>query len=126
MSNLSGEDHGDYYNSGPNQLDMITVKYSQTIGITPISNNIPKEYKLFNNFPNPFNPYTNIQFNLPIKSKVNLIIFDTLGKVIEIHVNYELNAGSYSVRFDGTMYSSGVYFCKFIANEKYSKTIKLL
>ncbi len=91
--------------------DILAFKYSQSIGITPISNEIPKEFRLNQNYPNPFNPSTKIKYQIPKnKSFVKLIVYDITGKEIIKLINEEQNAGIYEVIFDGTKYSSGVYF----------------
>ncbi|MFQ5823132.1 MAG: FlgD immunoglobulin-like domain containing protein [bacterium] len=75
---------------------------------------IPKNYGLSQNFPNPFNPETEIRFQLPKASHVVVRIFNTLGKEIRILTNTIYQAGSYAVRWDGkdkngNKVSSGVY-----------------
>ena len=62
------------------------------------------------NFPNPFNPSTTLQFVLPSRSHVTLTVFNALGqKVIEL-VNSVVDAGSHNVKFDGSRFASGIYF----------------
>jgi len=63
-------------------------------------------------YPNPFNPITHIQFNLPENAKVKLVVYNIQGKEIRELVNGFKTAGSYSVDFDGTSLASGVYFYK--------------
>lgn len=116
---------GDYFTRGIKQLDLITVKFSQPISINPISTEIPKAYKLFPNYPNPFNPITNLQFDIPTKTDVRIIVYDIMGKLIEEIVKQELNSGSYKVDFDGSKYSSGIYFYRLVT-EKYSETKKMI
>jgi|GEM_PF-1078272 len=86
---------------------------------------IPTELKLYNNYPNPFNPITKIRFDIPNAEYVFLTIFNSLGEEIIKLVNQNLTTGSYEVEFDGTNYSSGIYFYKFIAG-KYSVTKKMI
>jgi len=87
------------------------------IGIQTISNEIPKEFKLIQNYPNPFNPITKIRFDLPKNVNVKLTIYDMLGREVETIVNEHLNAGSYEVTFDGTKYTSGVYYYRLNAGD---------
>ncbi len=68
------------------------------------------EYKLFDNFPNPFNPTTTISFELPSRSFVSLKIFDMLGRDVSTIVSGELPAGSYTRQWNGSGFASGVYF----------------
>lgn len=81
-------------------------------GINIISEIIPDEFKLYNNYPNPFNPVTHLKFDLPEKSFVSILVFDNLGREISSLVNCSLMPGSYEVSWNGSNYSSGVYFYK--------------
>ena len=89
-----------------------------TTGATNISLNseIPKEFKLYNSYPNPFNPSTKIKFDIPKSSYVKLIVYDVLGREIKTLVNEKLNAGRYEVEFEATSYPSGVYFYKMVTD----------
>lgn len=87
--------------------------------------NIPKEYKLFQNFPNPFNPTTKIIFSIPEKSFVSIIIYDLFGKEIFELTNDEFIPGYHELNFDGNNLSSGVYFYRLTAGN-FSQTKKLL
>jgi len=64
------------------------------------------------NFPNPFNPTTNIQFDLPNDVFVKIKVYDILGKEVATLVNEFKMAGSYIVSFKGSHLSSGVYYYK--------------
>jgi hypothetical protein len=88
----------------------------------------PQQYKL-QNYPNPFNPQTEIRYELPNDGKVEIRIFDIMGKEINTLVNEEKKAGVYSVIWNGTSrrgekVSSGTYIVKLKAG-KYSQTIKI-
>lgn len=72
-------------------------------------NQIPKESMLYQNYPNPFNPVTNIKYDLPKSGDVSIKVYDILGKEIYSMNEFKL-AGSYSFKFDGTNFASGVYF----------------
>lgn len=73
------------------------------------NNEIPKVFRLYNSYPNPFNPLTKIKFVIPKSSYVKLIIYDVLGREIKTLVNEKLNAGRYEINWDGSGYPSGVY-----------------
>ncbi|MCX8056147.1 MAG: T9SS type A sorting domain-containing protein, partial [Ignavibacteria bacterium] len=60
--------------------------------------------------PNPFNPSTIIEFDLPSRNNVKLYVYDILGKVVKILIDQELDAGKYSVKFNAGNLPSGVYF----------------
>jgi hypothetical protein len=86
------------------------------IGINNYTSSIPKEYKLYNNYPNPFNPTTKIRFDIPKNSLVRIEVYDVTGREIQNLVNNELKAGTYECEFSGFKYSSGIYFYKLQAD----------
>jgi hypothetical protein len=88
----------------------ITLNMSGTVGVTPINSQIPTEFSLSQNFPNPFNPVTRISYGIPKAGLVTLKIFDILGREISTLVNEEKQPGTYMVDFNGESFASGVYF----------------
>lgn len=102
--------------SSQGDVRVVTIK-PNSIGINNISTTIPEEYKLFNNFPNPFNPTTNITFDIPKNSFVKLKIYDVTGKEIISLVNENLNVGRYNYQWDASSFTSGVYFYRLEAND---------
>lgn len=98
------------------------------IGIQVISSEIPQKFALYNNYPNPFNPVTMINFDIPNLSgdkKVQVVVYDVLGNQVELLVNEELVAGKYSVSWNALNYSSGIYFYRITAGN-YSDTRKMM
>jgi hypothetical protein len=71
----------------------------------------PLKYNLNDNYPNPFNPSTTIKFELPVKSRIKLAIYDPLGRKVEELVNGVLEAGTHTRLWTADV-SSGVYFCR--------------
>jgi hypothetical protein len=67
---------------------------------------------LTQNFPNPFNPNTIINYQLPISNFVSLKVYDAIGKEVSTLVNEKQNAGSYEIEFNGEGLPSGIYFYK--------------
>jgi hypothetical protein len=67
-------------------------------------------FTLGQNYPNPFNPATTINYQLPAASRVEIKIFDMLGREVASLVNKEQPQGKYSVKFDGSNLTSGIYF----------------
>ncbi len=94
-----------------------TARWIPTTSISHMSGEIPKEYKLYGAFPNPFNPSANIKFDLPKNSFVSLKVFDVLGRVAAVLVNEKMNAGSYTVRWYAGSFASGIYFYRFEAGD---------
>jgi hypothetical protein len=76
---------------------------------------IPSEYRLFDAYPNPFNPETKISFQLPKIEFVKLEIFDITGKLIKTLLKKSLNSGKYSISWNAANKSSGVYFYRLTA-----------
>ena len=70
----------------------------------------PNTFALLQNYPNPFNPTTNLRFTIGNPQEVTLKIYDVLGEEITTLVHEKLGAGSYTVRWKASNYSSGVYF----------------
>lgn len=91
-------------------------------GIIKKTNELANDYKLFQNFPNPFNPSTNIKFQIRDSRFVTLKVYDALGKEIAILVNEKLKAGEYEAHFhanqlSNSRFSSGVYFYRITAGD---------
>ena len=89
--------HGDY------------LGYCDTLTVITLQEQ-PAEFKLYANYPNPFNPVTNIQFDLPKDVFIKLSIYDVLGREVATLVNEFKKGGRYIVAFNGSELSSGIYF----------------
>jgi hypothetical protein len=90
---------------------------------------VPSEFALRQNFPNPFNPTTTIQYDLPVSSKVNLVVFNTLGQVVAQLVNGVQEAGTQKVQFNAQNLTSGVYIYKIsVSNgdQKFTQSYKMI
>ncbi|MBN8584443.1 MAG: T9SS type A sorting domain-containing protein [Ignavibacteria bacterium] len=81
-----------------------------TVGINNNNTGIPAAYSLSQNYPNPFNPVTNINFSLPNSSDVKLAVYDMLGQQVALLANGKFDAGSYTIDFDASQLTSGIYF----------------
>lgn len=98
---------------------------------------IPKEYQLIGNYPNPFNPVTQIRFTLPYQSRVTVVIFNIMGQHIKTIEKSSLPAGIYDISWNGKnkngiTVSSGLYIYNFNAvslegnNKQFDKSSKML
>ncbi|MDQ3020308.1 MAG: T9SS type A sorting domain-containing protein [Bacteroidota bacterium] len=106
-------------------------KYSrEPVGINLISSEVPSSFQLQQNYPNPFNPVTKIKFDVPSNVKrqtsdVRLVIYDALGKEVVTLINEKLTSGSYEIDFDGSNFSSGIYFYK-LQTDKFIETKRMI
>lgn len=82
------------------------------VSVNNTSAQLSEKCFLFQNFPNPFNPVTKINFVIPKQSKVKITVYDALGKVVREILNKELTPGEYEIEFNGTNLSTGLYFYK--------------
>ncbi len=87
-------------------FDDISVSVDEEIS------SLPKDFSLEQNFPNPFNPSTSIEYSVPSNEYVSLKVYDVLGNEITTLVNENQNPGNYTVNFDARNISTGVYFYK--------------
>lgn len=102
-------------------LSQIVTDVNEEINI------IPEQYSLEQNYPNPFNPSTNIGFRISDFGFVSLKVYDVLGKEVAILVNEEKDRGVYTINFDASGLSSGIYFYKLQAgNFVETKKMQLL
>ncbi|HMS34679.1 MAG TPA: T9SS type A sorting domain-containing protein [Ignavibacteria bacterium] len=84
--------------------------------IDEVNIGIPSKYELSQNYPNPFNPFTNFKFEIPESGFVTLKIYNTSGMEVATIVSESMNAGYYSINFNASSLSSGVYFYTISAN----------
>ena len=84
----------------------------------------PETYSLSQNYPNPFNPTTAISYRLSALSNVKLVVFDLLGREVTTLVNEKKEPGNYSVNFNASNLTSGVYFYKITAGS-FTETKKM-
>lgn len=116
------------FNQNPSYYEIATIKYSQTINIISSEAIANKDFKLYQNFPNPFNPKTIINYHISTLNLVSLKVYDIRGNEVVVLVNERQNAGNYSVTFDGSDLASGIYFYKLEigSEESYTGTKKMI
>lgn len=88
-------------------------------------NLIPSDFSLSQNYPNPFNPITTIQYSVSKTSKIQINVFDVLGRQVAELVNGEKSPGTYSIQFNGSDFSSGIYLYT-LKSKAFSVTKKML
>ncbi len=88
-------------------------------------NNSPKSFQLSQNYPNPFNPSTNISFSIPEGQHISLKVFDISGREVATLVDGFRNVGEYSVSFNASNLSSGVYFYR-LETADFTQTRRML
>jgi hypothetical protein len=119
-----------YIFAGTKDSSVFRRSYSEIIGITTISTEIPSAFSLGQNYPNPFNPTTKIRFAITKASVgqtflfVTLSVFDIMGREVATLVNEQLAPGTYETTFDGSALSSGTYFYKLTSGD-FSQTKRL-
>ena len=86
-----------------------------------IKNIVPETYNLGQNYPNPFNPTTQIKYALKEDGFVTIKVYDLLGKVVATLVNENKSAGYYTINFDASRLSSGIYFYTIRSNDYYDR-----
>ena len=86
---------------------------------------IPEDFALLPAYPNPFNPVTELRFQIPITSNVTLQIFDIRGRMVSELINGELEPGYHQVQWFADNQSTGIYFVQ-LSTESYMKTQKIM
>ncbi len=114
-----------YFSAGNSPYSNTAFATTLMTGIHQLGNEIPREFSLSQNFPNPFNPVTKIKFTLPKSSITKITIYDISGREVTTLAAEQLNAGYYETEFDGNKFSSGVYYYKLSAGD-YTETKKMV
>ena len=108
-------------NGGEGPWSVIWRFTTSLTSITQTGTEIPEVFKLYNNYPNPFNPVTKIKFDIPAVSSnsvpVKIAVYNLLGEEVTLLADKQMQPGSYDVSFDASMYSTGVYFYRIKAGE---------
>lgn len=113
------------YGGNQTNYDYATIKYSQIpTELQNISTSIPSGFKLYQNYPNPYNPSTLIKFDISKSGKVKLTVRDISGKVVNELVNKVISAGTYQYEFNAGNLSSGIYFYR-LETPEYSSSKKM-
>jgi hypothetical protein len=109
-----------YKNIGTINIDSYVLQTNKGVAIDPPTgvgnqNETVGSYSLSQNFPNPFNPTTNIKFSIPKNAQTYLKIYDVLGNEVSTYFDEFLNAGTYNILFEAQNLSSGIYYYKLVS-----------
>lgn len=105
-----------FTHNGFNTPSVITATGSGILTGVKDRKGLPKQFALYANYPNPFNPSTEIRFDVPSRSAVTIIVYNLLGAEVTRLANQRVyEAGEYSVKFDASQYSTGIYFYRMTA-----------
>ena len=90
---------------------LVVIKGTTTggTGVAQMGNDVPNTFALAQNYPNPFNPTTQISYSIPKESFVSLKVFNLMGQEVATLVSGNQPAGKYSIPFDASRLSSGIY-----------------
>ena len=113
-----------YAGSSGDSCDIINCWRNNPTSID-VKNSPHEEFALSQNFPNPFNPSTLIEYKVPDFSYVTLTVYNSLGEKVKILVNGKQSAGIYHVKFDGSDLASGIYIYK-LKTDKNSISKKMI
>jgi hypothetical protein len=94
--------------------------------VTEPSTDLPLSYELQQNYPNPFNPSTRISYSIPNSNFVNMKIYDMLGREVQTLVSKVQKTGTYSINFDASKLSSGIYFYRLQVGSDFIEARKML
>ncbi len=115
MNSVNNQLFSFYFNRQPTAVvfdpnDMIVIKTATlSVGVEENLTMTPNNFELYQNIPNPFNPVTNINYDVPKNAHVKLVVYDLLGKEIKTLVNENKTEGKYTISFNGMNLPSGVY-----------------
>ncbi len=104
-------------NAGNIPAYVILLRGEATTAVHENDSPLPNQFALGQNFPNPFNPSTEIQFSLPNEAEVRLTVVNMLGQEVATVVNGRYSAGVYTASFDAANLPSGLYFYRMVAGD---------
>jgi hypothetical protein len=96
--------------AGTNKAGVWSRPLSEVVSVCKDGNNLPKEFALSQNFPNPFNPSTTINYSLVKQGHVKITVYNLFGSKVSVIVDENKPAGNYAVHFNGSSLASGIYF----------------
>lgn len=132
-----GDDSAEYWVVAVDNTNKLSVEtqHESTSGTSGIqwktneenkTNEVVKKYDLFSNYPNPFNPSTQITYQIPKDGFVSLVVYNSLGQAVKTLVNKEQSKGKYSISFNASNLPTGIYFYRIQASDYVSVKKMLL
>ncbi len=130
LQRITGLVRGDY--DGPDIVGYIPIAHYRLKSVllttiqeqmSPISS---REFLLLQNYPNPFNPATNIPFNISVESRLQILIHDVLGRIVQVLFDSQVSPGKYTLHWDASALPSGAYFCTARTRHQTSSTRLIL
>jgi len=103
----------------------LKLKYDATVNVSETEDEIPNNFVLYSNYPNPYNNSTKISYEIPVQSNVSIILYDALGREVATLVNEVKPSGKHQFSFVENNLVSGVYFYTLRAGN-YSQTKKMI
>jgi photosystem II stability/assembly factor-like uncharacterized protein len=114
---------------GTNNKNSVTKlkQYAATLplDVQQVSSVVPNQFRLNQNFPNPFNPVTKISYSVPKASFIELNVYDISGRLVKNLFSGKHTEGNYEVDFNGESLASGIYICR-MNSENYTNSIKMI
>jgi hypothetical protein len=101
------------------------LHYNGTTSAAPVRNARPIRAFTLSAYPNPFNPNTTLSFDVPVNSRVRIMVYDITGRLVQTLADRVYPQGNYRVEFDGSVLPSGIYFAR-LQGTSLSKTQKLV
>jgi hypothetical protein len=113
------------WTAGWTNFDPQSTDYDIVAGVRELSADVPTQFRLEQNFPNPFNPSTVIRYAVPTNGPVALRVYDVLGEGVATLLDGFQQAGTYEISFDASSLSSGMYFYQ-LRTTSFSQVRKML
>ncbi|MEO8513749.1 MAG: Omp28-related outer membrane protein [Ignavibacteria bacterium] len=117
-----------YKDNGPLNVSEVQQGVSSSFvvtGINPLGTNIPEKFELSQNFPNPFNPVTNIHFSIPKNTVASLKVYNAVGQLMGVYFDGAINAGQYNAEIDAANFASGIYYYT-LSTKEFTQTKKMM
>lgn len=119
-------DKGNLFSQQGGGVCKMKTIYSIITANTPVSSEIPAVFSLNQNYPNPFNPVTKIEYSVSRSSNIQIKVYDVLGNEVKSVVNNYSAPGKYSISFDASNLSSGIYFYSMFSDGQRIDTRKMM